>query len=80
MTQAFNKNRISGSKAPIFQWAFPHSHARTAGHSAYASSKSARVLFVPTYKLIQRLLEAKRELKLEALLKKLDGYAVIILD
>ena len=38
------------------------------------------VLFVPSYKLIQRLLEAKRELKLEALLKKLDGYAVIILD
>jgi DNA replication protein DnaC len=41
---------------------------------------SKRLLFVPSYKLIQRLLEAKRELKLEALLKKLDGYAVTILD
>lgn len=39
-----------------------------------------RVLFVPTFKLIQRLVEAKRALKLEALLKKLDGYPVIILD
>ena len=39
-----------------------------------------RVLFVPTYKLIQRLLEAKRELKIEAALKKLDQYEVVILD
>ncbi|MCC6698739.1 MAG: ATP-binding protein, partial [Candidatus Hydrogenedentes bacterium] len=39
-----------------------------------------RVLFAPTFKLIQRLVEAKRALKLEALLKKLDGYPVIILD
>jgi len=39
-----------------------------------------RVLFVPTFKLIQRLLEAKRELKIEAALKKLDGYEVVILD
>ena len=39
-----------------------------------------RVLFIPSYKLIQRLLEAKRELKLEALLKKLDAYEAIILD
>ena len=41
---------------------------------------SKRILFVPSYKLIQRLLEAKRELKLEALLKKLDAYEAIILD
>ncbi|MGA9577696.1 MAG: IS21-like element helper ATPase IstB [Terrimicrobiaceae bacterium] len=41
---------------------------------------SQRVLFIPSFKLIQRLLEAKRELKLEVLLKKLDGYAAIILD
>jgi len=39
-----------------------------------------RVLFVPTFKLIQRLLEAKRELKIEAALKKLDQYEVVILD
>ena len=38
------------------------------------------VLFAPSYKLIQRLLEAKRDLRLEAMLKKLDGYKVIILD
>ena len=39
-----------------------------------------RVLFISSYKLIQRLLEAKRDLKLETLLKKLDHYEVIILD
>lgn len=42
--------------------------------------RQKRVMFVPTFKLIQRLVEAKRALKLEALLKKLDGYPVIILD
>jgi DNA replication protein DnaC len=39
-----------------------------------------RVWFTPTYKLVQRLLEAKRELRLEALLRKLDLFEVIILD
>lgn len=39
-----------------------------------------RVLFLPSYKLVQRLLEAKKQLKLEAMLKKLDGYEAIILD
>jgi DNA replication protein DnaC len=39
-----------------------------------------RVLFLPTFKLVQRLLEAKRRLELEGALRKLDAYAVIILD
>lgn len=39
-----------------------------------------RVLFLPTFKLVQRLLEAKRQLRLELVLKKLDAYPVIILD
>jgi DNA replication protein DnaC len=39
-----------------------------------------RVLFVPTFKLVQRLLEAKQKLQLEALLKKLDAFEAIILD
>jgi DNA replication protein DnaC len=39
-----------------------------------------RVWFVPTYKLVQRLLEAKKALRLEALLKKLDTIEAIILD
>jgi DNA replication protein DnaC len=39
-----------------------------------------RVLFTPTFKLVQQLLEAKAELKLEAILKKLDRYEVVILD
>jgi DNA replication protein DnaC len=42
--------------------------------------RGKRVLFVPTFKLIQRLLEARRELKIEAALKKLDQYEVMILD
>ncbi len=39
-----------------------------------------RVLFVSTYKLVQRLLVAKRELELERALKRLDGFDAIILD
>jgi DNA replication protein DnaC len=38
------------------------------------------VLFTPTFKLVQQLLQAKQALKLEALLKKLDRYAVVCLD
>ena len=38
------------------------------------------VLFTPTYKLVQQLLAAKRELRLEAQLRELDRYAVVILD
>lgn len=39
-----------------------------------------RVLFTASFKLVQQLLEAKAALRLEALLKKLDRFEVIILD
>ena len=39
-----------------------------------------RILFVPTFKLVQRLLEAKRRMELETLLKKLEGFEAIIVD
>lgn len=39
-----------------------------------------RVLFVPTFKLVQRLVEAKKNFRLEAELKRLDCYAAVILD
>jgi DNA replication protein DnaC len=38
------------------------------------------VLFTPAFKLVQQLLVAKRELRLEAWLKKLDRYAIVALD
>lgn len=38
------------------------------------------VLFVPAYKLVQRLLAAKRELLLEQALKRLDRIDAVILD
>ena len=38
------------------------------------------VLFTPTFKLVQQLLRAKQELKLDAALKQLDRYAVVVLD
>jgi DNA replication protein DnaC len=38
------------------------------------------VRFTPTFKLVQQLLSAKKELKLETTLKKLDRYAVVVLD
>jgi DNA replication protein DnaC len=39
-----------------------------------------RVLFTPTYRLVQRLLAAKRDLLLDRMLARLDRYAVIVLD
>jgi DNA replication protein DnaC len=39
-----------------------------------------RVLFTPTYQLVQRLLAAKRDLLLEAELKRLDRFDAVILD
>lgn len=38
------------------------------------------VLFTPTFKLVQQLLAAKKELRLERELKRLDRFAVVILD
>ncbi|HPH67059.1 MAG TPA: IS21-like element helper ATPase IstB [Kofleriaceae bacterium] len=39
-----------------------------------------RILFSPTYALVQRLLAAKRDLRLEKYLTTLDGFDAIILD
>lgn len=39
-----------------------------------------KVLFTPTFKLVQRLLAAKRDLQLESLLRKLDHFDVVICD
>jgi len=38
------------------------------------------VYFTPTFKLVQLLLAAKRELRLDAALKKLDRFEAVILD
>jgi DNA replication protein DnaC len=38
------------------------------------------VLFTPTFKLVQRLLAAKKELRLDQELKRLDHYSVVVLD
>jgi DNA replication protein DnaC len=38
------------------------------------------VLFMPTYSLVQELLAAKRDLELPRALRKLDHFAVLILD
>lgn len=48
------------------------------GHELIA--RGYQVLFVPTFKLVQRLLIAKRELRLEAELSKLDRFDAVILD
>jgi len=39
-----------------------------------------RVLFLPAMHLVQQLLIAKRDLKLESFLRKLDGFDVVLLD
>jgi DNA replication protein DnaC len=38
------------------------------------------VLYTPTFKLVQQLLAAKKELRLESELKRLDRYMIVILD
>jgi DNA replication protein DnaC len=48
------------------------------GHELMERSYS--VLFVPAFKLVQRLLAAKRQLELEAMLKRLDRFDLVILD
>ena len=42
--------------------------------------RGRRVLFTPTYALVQRLLSAKRDLRLEKELRSLDGFDAVILD
>ncbi|MCB9655212.1 MAG: ATP-binding protein [Deltaproteobacteria bacterium] len=42
--------------------------------------QGCRILFVPAYKLVQRLLAAKESLRLEKELKKLDVFDAVILD
>ncbi len=39
-----------------------------------------RVLFTPTFQLVQRLLIAKRDLALESELNRLDGFDAVIMD
>lgn len=54
-------------------------HAACAlGHALIEAGHS--VLFVPTYKLVQDLLAAKRDLELPRALRKLDNFELLILD
>jgi DNA replication protein DnaC len=48
------------------------------GHSLVQSGQS--VFFTPTYKLVGRLLRAKRDYELETELRRLDKFQVVILD
>lgn len=48
------------------------------GHELIA--RGHRVLFTPTFALVQRLLAAKRDLRLEKELASLDSYDAVILD
>jgi DNA replication protein DnaC len=43
-------------------------------------NRGYRVLFTPTFQLVQRLLAAKRDLALEQELRRLDGYSAVLLD
>ena len=42
--------------------------------------RACTVYYTPTFKLVQQLLGAKKELRLEAALKKLDRFDAVILD
>lgn len=54
-------------------------HAACAlGHALVEAGHS--VLFIPTYRLVQDLLAAKRDLELPRALRKLDNFELLILD
>jgi len=55
-------------------------HLLAAGGRELILRHSMKVMFSPTFKLVGRLLKAKRDLRLESELKKLDRYQVVILD
>ncbi len=48
------------------------------GHELVKLGRS--VFFTPTYRLVDRLLRARRDLELEAALRRLDRFEVLILD
>lgn len=52
--------------------------ATAVGHELVNLSRS--VLFTPTYRLVDRLLRARRDLELEYELRRLDRFEVLILD
>jgi len=52
--------------------------AAAVGHELVNLSRS--VLFTPTYRLVDRLLRARRDLELEVELRRLDRFEVLILD
>jgi DNA replication protein DnaC len=55
------------------------SHLLTAiGHELVQHGYS--VLFVPTFKLVQRLLQAKRDLTLETSMRRLDRFDAVLID
>jgi DNA replication protein DnaC len=48
------------------------------GHELVRQGRS--VLFLPAFKLVQRLLIAKRELELERVIRRLDGFEAVLID
>ncbi len=52
--------------------------AAAVGHALVNLGRS--VFFTPTYRLVDRLLRARRDLELEAELRRLDRFEVLILD
>jgi len=52
--------------------------ASAIGHALVEQGRS--VLFIPTFRLVQDLLAAKRDLALPRALRKLDNYELLILD
>jgi len=52
--------------------------AAAVGHELVSRGRS--VLFVPTFRMLDRLLRAKRDLELERELRRLDRFEVLILD
>jgi len=76
------RGRFSDEASNVLAFGLPgvgKSHAMAAlGHDLVQQGRS--VLFTPTFRLVQDLLAAKRDLKLPRALQRLDEFEVLILD
>jgi hypothetical protein len=70
----------SGAPAPQVHRHLPRQRHDRFLHRGFRRLRITPCCSPPTFKLVQQLLNGKKALKLEALLKKLDRYAVVALD
>ena len=70
----------AGAQRPLLRPSRPRQDARRRGPRPRARRRGHSVLFSPTFRLVQELLAAKRDLELPRALQRLDAFDLLILD